>query len=122
MHSVLIYNLDRPQVSPVAARYCDSFTCQLRGLTFRRNLPSGEGLMLVQGRDSRLDASIHMLFVWINLAVVWINQANEVVDVKLARRWYPAYFPRRPARYVLEISEERLDDFKIGEHVRFDTL
>lgn len=118
---VLIYNLTRQNSHPIQAQYCSSFVCRLRGLTFRRNLPSDAGLLLVQGRDSRLDSSIHMLFVWMDLAVVWINNALQVVDVRLARRWRLAYLPTRPARYVLEISPERLDDFRIGDQLRFES-
>jgi uncharacterized membrane protein (UPF0127 family) len=118
---VLVQNLSRPNIHPIQARFCSSFACRLRGLTFRRNLPSGEGLLLVQGRDSRMDASIHMLFVWIDLAVVWISTAQQVVDVRLARRWRPAYLPARPARYVLEISPERLEDFYIGDQLHFES-
>jgi uncharacterized protein len=122
MQYVSIHNLSRPQVLPIRAGYCQSFGCQLRGLTFRRSMPANQGLLLVQSRDSRLDASIHMLFMWIDLAVVWINDAGEVVDVKHALRWRPAYFPVRPARYVLELSAVHLGDFIVGEKVSFETL
>ena len=61
------------------------------GLTFRRSLAPQEGLLLVQRNDSRVEATIHMFFMWIDLAVVWINMDNEVVDVQLAKRWRPAY-------------------------------
>ena len=117
---VLVHNLTRPNTHPIQARYCSSFLCRLRGLTFRRSLPSGDGLLLVQSRDSRVDSSIHMLFVWIDLAIIWINNTQQVVDVRLARRWRPAYLPARPARYVLEMSPERLDDFKIGDQLQFE--
>ena len=118
---VLIQNQTRPNIHPIQARYCSSFVCRLRGLTFHRRLSSGEGLLLVQGRDSRMDASIHMLFVWIDLAVIWINSTQRVVDIRLARRWRLAYLPTCPARYVLEISPERLEDFQIGDQLRFES-
>ena len=120
MQQVIIHNLSRPSVRPSMARYCASFLCRLRGLTFRRILPPDQGLLLVQGRESRLDSAIHMLFVWIDLTVVWINAANEVVDVRLARRWRLAYLPARPAVYVLELAAERLEDFKVGERVQIE--
>jgi len=84
---------------------------------FVRHLDKDSGLLLVQGRDSRLEASIHMLFMWIDLAVIWINKDLEVVDTCLARRWRPAYFPRLPACYVLETGPEHLKDFKPGDKV-----
>jgi uncharacterized membrane protein (UPF0127 family) len=122
MRQILIRNLSRSQSRPVKTLYCVSFFCRLRGLTFRRSLAEGEGLLLVQGRDSRLDASIHMLFVWMDLAVVWINSAGEVVDVRLARRWHLVYAPQRPARYVLETLPTRLDEFRVGDRIQFEDI
>lgn len=120
MQQVVIENLTSPLPTPITAHYCVSFLCQLRGLTFRRSLPVERGLLLVQSRDSRLDAAIHMMFVWIDLAVVWINSEYQVVDVKLARRWRPAYVPQRPARYILELAAERFQDFQIGDQIRLE--
>lgn len=120
MRQVVIRNCNRPQVTPIVAGYCDSFLCRLRGLTFRRELPQGWGLLLVQERDSRLDAAIHMLGMWLDLAVVWVNSERVVVDVRLARRWHLAYVPQRPARFVLETTIDHLPDFHIGEQVAFE--
>ena len=119
MKYLTITNLTNTHIQPVHAHYCASFLCQLRGLMFRRSLPAGEGLLLVQSKDSRLDSSIHMMFMWIDLAIVWINNANEVADVRLARRWRLAYVSQQPARYVLELNVARLDDFKVGDKLQF---
>ena len=115
-----IINLSRPLAQTIQARYCDTFLCRLRGLTFRKSLPIKTGLLLVQNRDSRMDASIHMLFMWMDLAVVWINSSLQVVDVKLARRWKLAYLPQQPARYVLELPIDCQSDFVVGDVVKFE--
>lgn len=117
---VHIHNESRLGVNAIRAVYCDHFSCKLRGLMFNRELRPNEGLLLVQGKDSRLDASIHMLFMWIDLAVIWIDSSLHVVDVKLARRWRLAYFPARPAQYVLELPVENLNCFDIGDSVVFE--
>jgi uncharacterized membrane protein (UPF0127 family) len=122
MQRVVITNLSHPQKRPILAKYCVSFFCRLIGLTFRRRLSPEEGLLLVQSRDSRLDSAIHMIGVWIDLAVVWINSKQEVVDVRLAKSWRPAYIPKQPARYVLELSAERLDEFHPGEQVKIESV
>ncbi len=119
MKTIQIENIDRPLSSPIHAIYCDSFICRLRGLMFRSNLAQGAGLLLVEGRDSRLDTSIHMFFVYMDLAVVWINSTFTVVDTVLARAWHPAYAPHLPARYILEIHPSRLGEFKIGDRVEY---
>ncbi len=122
MRHVRITNLNRSGNQPVTAGYCESFLCQLRGLTFRRDLRPDEGLLLVQRSESRLESSIHMLGMYIDLAVVWLDSSRRVVDVRLARRWRPAYFPRAAAQYVLEMPVERLDDFAIGDRVSFEEV
>ena len=120
MKQVIVHNQDYAQAKPVRAVYCDSFTCRLRGLTFRRRLGLEHGLLLVQSRDSRMDASIHMLGVFIDLAIIWINNSGKVVDTCLARRWRLAYVPKHPARFILEIHPDRLNDFSVGDQVYFE--
>jgi uncharacterized membrane protein (UPF0127 family) len=114
-----VINQNRITQHPPRIQYCDSFLTQLRGLTFRPRLARDEGLLLVGTRDSRLDSSIHMLFVSFHLTVVWINSDMKVVDKVLAKSWRPAYFSKHPARYVLEIHPDRWADFEIGDTVEF---
>jgi uncharacterized membrane protein (UPF0127 family) len=120
MRQVSLHNTSRPLRSPFFAGYCESYVCRLRGLMLRADLQPDWGLLLVQGTDSRLDASIHMLFMRMDLAAIWINAAGQVVDAQLARRWRPAYIPRRPARFVLETHPDRLSDFQIGDQITFE--
>ena len=90
---------------------------------FRDHLEPDEGLLLVQGkRDSRIDTSIHMLFVPFDLTVVWINTDLMVVDKIVAKAWRPAYAPAKPACYILEIHSDRWDDYQIGDKVEFQDV
>ncbi len=116
---IFIQNRDQPIDAPARIRICSSFACRLRGLMFRSGIDPNEGLLLQISRDSRLDSSIHMLFVPFALAVVWIDSGLEVVDKILAQPWRPAYFPARAARYVLEMHPDRLGQYSIGHKVEF---
>lgn len=116
---ITVQNKSRASSEILHVRYCDTFLTQLRGLTFRSGISREEGLLLAGKRDSRVDSSIHMLFVPFDLTVVWINAAMQVVDKTLAKSWRPAYFSKQPARYVLEIHPERWSDFEIGDGVEF---
>ncbi len=122
MKKILIHNLNKPEVKPIQAGYAVSFWSRLRGLTFRRALPEGEGILLVEGKDSRMDTSIHMLMVFMDLGVVWINNDCQVVDTVLAKSWRLAYFPKQPARYVLEINPLRLQDYQVGDRIRLEEV
>lgn len=104
------------------ARWGDSYLSRLRGLMFRGALNIGEALIIVEARDSRTTAAIHMLFVPFSIAVVWINNAGRVVDKALAEPWRPFYAPREPARYTLETHPDFLDKVLVGDEVVFETL
>jgi uncharacterized membrane protein (UPF0127 family) len=117
--TIAIENKNRMIKGDLRIKYCDTFLTQLRGFTFRSRLARDEGLLLVGKHDSRLDSSIHMLFVPFDLSVIWINSAMQVVDKVLAKSWRPAYFSKQPAKYVLEIHPERWGDFEIGDGVEF---
>ena len=117
MATVLIQNTSHALPKTQKAGYCDRFLCRLRGLMFRSHLAEDEGLLLVESRDSRLDSAIHMFFVFTDLAVIWINSQNQVVDLALARSWRPIYVPRAPARFILEIHPSRLGEYQIGDMI-----
>ena len=115
---ITVQNKTRLVENPPRVKYCNTFMTQLRGFTFRSSLTPQEGLVLVGTRDSRLDSSIHMLFVAFDLAVFWINSEMKVVDKILAKSWRPAYFSKAPAKYVLEIHPDRWENFAIGDVVQ----
>lgn len=107
------------QVLIPQARWCDTYLTKLRGFTFRRHLAESDGLVLVEGQDGRLATAIHMLFVNFDLAVIWVNDAGQVVDKVLARPWRLSYAPQAPARYVIEGHPNILEQVEIGARVRF---
>lgn len=116
---ISIENVNRRIDGPLRIKYCDTFLTQLRGFTLRSDLAREDGLVLVGKHDSRIDSSIHMLFVSFDLAVIWINADMQVVDRVLAKSWKPAYFSKQPAKFVLEVHPDRWDEFQIGDKVQF---
>ncbi len=100
-------------------RLCRGFGGKLLGLMFRRSLAADEGALLVYGRPSRLDTSIHMFFVPFPLGVFWLDERGTVVDRVRALPWRPYYASAVPASYVLELHPKTLDTLKVGDRVEF---
>lgn len=101
-------------------RWCKSFWCKSRGLMFRAGLTPDEGLLFVYHRESKLDTSIHMLFMRFPIAVIWLDATGTVVDQVLAKPWRLAYAPRQAAQFFIEGPPALLDRVKIGDRLRFD--
>ncbi len=117
---ISIENKNRKIDGRLRIKYCDTFLTQLRGFTLHSPISRDEGLVLVGKRDSRLESSIHMFFVSFDLAVIWINADMQIVDKVIAKSWRPAYFSKKPAKYVLEVHPERWDEFQVGDRLYFN--
>ncbi len=117
--NVSIIHRETGQVLIESARWCSSRLCRLRGLQFRRNLKSGEALILVKDKDSIANTSIHMFFVFFPIAAIWINSKGKVTSAQLAKPWRPYYASPEPATFVLETSPDFLDKVAIGDNLDF---
>ena len=113
----VVENRTRGRVVLARVKWCRSFLCRLRGLTFRRSLPADEGLLLVESRAGIAATAIHMLFVFFPIAAIWLDDSFCVVDATLARPFRPFYAARAPARYVLEAAPALLDQVSIGDQL-----
>ena len=119
VNNVSIIHRETGQVLIESARWCSSRLCRLRGLQFRRNLKSGEALILVKDKDSIANTSIHMFFVFFPIAAIWINSKGKVTSAQLAKPWRPYFASPEPATYVLETSPDFLDKVAIGDNLDF---
>lgn len=98
-------------------KVCDTFFSKLKGLMFSKELKQDHGIILAETTESRLNTAIHMLFMRYDITVLWLNKELVVVDKVLAKQWRPMYVPQKPAQYVVELHQDRLTEFKIGEQL-----
>jgi len=103
----------------VQVKYCNTFFSKFRGLMFRNDLAENSGALLVENTESKANTSIHMLFVKFDLTVLWLDKNRVVVDKVLAKKWFPFYFPKEPAQYVLELHKSKFPDYEIGDVLNF---
>lgn len=63
-----------------------------------------------------------MLFMRFDIAVIWINRAHRVVDVRHAHPWALIYVPQRPASYILETHPSHLSYFRVNDVIEITLL
>jgi uncharacterized membrane protein (UPF0127 family) len=102
-----------------SAKWCESRVCKFVGYQFRRRLKSDEALILVHQKESIKGTSIHMLFVFTSLMIVWINRKGVATHVQIAQPWRPYYASPVPACYVLETSPENFNLISVGDELDF---
>jgi uncharacterized membrane protein (UPF0127 family) len=117
--SLIVHNNSIPLLKPLTLHLADDFLLRLKGLMFEEEIQDTSGLLLEEKTDSRLSASIHMLFMNFPIGVVWVNSTGLVVDLTIAKPWRLVYQPKEPARFILEIHPSRLAEFRRGDKVEF---
>jgi len=116
----IIRNTQTGDVILDKAKWCQSFWCHFRGLQLVPKLPEGQGVLFVNGRESRSASSIHMFFMRFSIGVVWLDAHGKVVDKTLAKPWRPAYAPNAPAQYFIEANPSLLDRVQVGDVLTFE--
>ena len=102
----------------IKAHYAETFFEKARGLMFAVP-PKNKGLLIDCNKESRLGSSIHMLFVFFPLDILWLNSKKKIVDIRHVFSFMPFAMSRKPTKYVLELPSGYGKKFKIGEKLRF---
>lgn len=102
-------------------RFADSFWKRLKGLMFKRKRNFNYALVFPFKGETRTGASIHMLFVFFPIDLVYLDRNMRVVDI--ARGIWPGtlnYTPKKNAKYLIELPENRAKSVRIGEILNFE--
>ncbi|MBN3037607.1 MAG: DUF192 domain-containing protein [Candidatus Diapherotrites archaeon] len=87
------------------------------GLMFRKSFDGAHVLFI--NSETRVGASIHMMFMRFPIDVVFLDSKKRVVDVRRdVKPWVLNVTPNKPAKYVVELPAGKAD-VKVGECVEW---
>ncbi len=82
-------------------KIADSFFKRFKGLMFSKK--PDYALIFELEKEGKLNASIHMLFVFYSIDVVYLDSNKKVVDIKYNfMPWSLNYTPKTPSKYFIE--------------------
>ena len=92
----------------------DSVVKQTLGLMFRKGISPGYAMVFDMRREQYI--GIHMAFVFFSIDLVYLDRERRVVDIKRhLRPWIGIAFPRKRARYAIEMPAGTADRHQIRE-------
>ena len=94
----------------------DTMLRQVVGLMFKKRIPPGYAMIFDLRREQYV--SIHMMFVFFPIDLVYLDRDRRIVDVRRRLRpWTGIAVPKKPARYVIEMPAGGVDRYglKAGE-------
>jgi len=96
-------------------RVASNFFAKLKGLMFERKERFNYALIMVLKNETRIGASIHMLFVFFPIAVFFLDAKKRIVDKTLLKPFSLNYTPKRACKYIVELPANRFTAAKIGD-------
>lgn len=104
------------------ARFAEGAFGRMKGLMFERRKNFDYSLIFKMPSESRMGSSIHMMFVFFPIDVLFLDSGKKVVDiVHSLRPWALNCTPKRPAKFIVEMPEgtAKSKSIKIGERIVF---
>jgi hypothetical protein len=116
----LLYNVSRKKMIIKKVKHADTELKQAIGLMFSRKINFDFALIFERPSSSVIGSTIHMMFVFYPIAVIFLDEKKKVVDIK--RKVIPFWFyaPKKPAKYIIEIpTSTNISFIKINDRFKW---
>jgi len=108
----MIKNQTRKKILTKNTKHCKTLLSKTKGLMFTTK-KTDEGLIFTFNTEQKW--SIHMLFVFYPIDVLWLNKNKEVVDLrKNLKPFILSAKPKQEALYIIEIPAGIIQKTKTG--------
>lgn len=97
-------------------KVADTHWKRMKGLMFGNKSEFDYALVFDLERNAHKGASVHMLFVFFPIDIVYLDSEKHVVDiVKSLKPFTPNYTPKKRSRYFIEVPEGAGSGIEIGD-------
>jgi len=90
-----------------------------KGLMFEDEKNFNYALVFEFPNESRVGCSLHMLFVFFPIDVLFLNKEKKVVDKTTLTPFILNYTPKKPAKYVIEMPKGKGKNIKLGQKINW---
>ncbi|MBT4597121.1 MAG: DUF192 domain-containing protein [Candidatus Diapherotrites archaeon] len=98
-------------------RTCKTSWQRMKGLMFEDKKKFNYALVFEFPKESKIGSSLHMIFVFFPIDVLFLNSKKEVVDKTTLQPFNPNYTPKKAAKYVIEMPQGKAKGTKVGDKV-----
>ncbi len=93
---------------------------RLKGLMFEDPAKFNHALVFCLPRESIANATIHMLFVFFPIDVVYLDKGKKVIDIaKNLQPFSLGYSPQKPSKFFVELPAGKAKGIKIRDRLEW---
>lgn len=99
-------------------KLCNTIFSKFKGLIFTRKLKNKQGIIIPLNQEKISQAAIHMLFVFYNIDVLWLDKDYKIVDLRRNLKPFTFAKPRNKAKYIVELPADSTSNINIGSKLQ----
>jgi uncharacterized membrane protein (UPF0127 family) len=112
----MLFNKTKQKKLMDKVRIADTPWAKLKGLMFENASRFDYALVFPLPRESVAMATIHMLFVFFPIDVVYLDRSRRVVDIAAKLQPFtPGYAPKKPSKFFIELPAGKSAGISLGD-------
>ena len=113
-----IKNITKNKILTDKIKFCKNFLNRSIGLILHKKLKN-KGLVFIYSKEEKI--SLHMVFVFFPIDVLFLDKNKKVIEMKEKFRPFSFYTPKKRAKYILELPEKTIKktETEIGDKIKF---
>ncbi len=113
----MLKNLTSKNTISNELRFCNTILSKATGLMFSRK--TNKSLIFTYDKEKK--ESLHMLFVFYPIDVIFLDKDKKVVEIKENFKPFTFYNPKHKAQYIIELPSGTVDasKTKVGHKISF---
>ena len=114
----MLFNKTNKKMLMQTVRIASTSFNKLKGLMFENQQKFDYALVFPLPRESIAMATIHMLFVFFPIDVVYLDKNKKVVDIaKGLQPFTPSYSPKKPSKFFIELPAGKSKGISLGDEL-----
>jgi len=100
-------------------KIADTAFSRFKGLMFEKKKNFDYALVFELAGETRIGASVHMMFVSFPIDIVYLDSKKRVVDKATLQPWKLNYTPKKRSKYFVELPNGIAEKIKIKEKLQW---
>ena len=100
-------------------KFANNSFLRFKGLMFESKDNFDYALVFDFPNETKIGASLHMMFVFFPIDVLFLNSEKQVIDKTTMTPWQFNYTPKKPAKYVVEMPKGKENVVLIGDYLKW---
>jgi uncharacterized membrane protein (UPF0127 family) len=114
----MLINKTRNKIVVRKVKLANDYLTKLRGLMFENKEKFNYALVFDLRGEHKLSASIHMLFVFFPIDVLYLDRNKKVVQVvRNLKPFTPLFVPEKHSAYIVEIPTGKSKGIGVGDQL-----